>query len=87
MKTKEKRSDWYLTKRVSIIFVLLLILDFSLLKIFGEPYKGGYSIWMSIYKVTSLLLILSLACLATVAFYETARHFLRKENKEDENSA
>jgi len=50
-----------------------------------QPYKGEHSLGMSIYKATSFLLLLCLVVWAIVAFYETARYFLRK-NKENENS-
>jgi predicted membrane channel-forming protein YqfA (hemolysin III family) len=85
VKTDKKRSDWYLTKIFSIILGILLGVTFVLLLLVGQPYKGEHSLGMSIYKTTALLLILSLACWATVAFYETTRYLLRK-NKENENS-
>jgi len=84
MKTEE-RSNWYLTKIFSIIFSILLVIDFALLLLVVQPYKGEHSLGMSIYKATSFLLLLCLVVWAIVAFYETARYFLRK-NKENENS-
>jgi fumarate reductase subunit C len=85
VKTNEKRSDWFLTKIFLIVFVILFLIDFALLKISGESYKGGFSFGKVALDVLTIALILSLAGLGTVAFYETARYLLRK-NKENENS-
>ncbi len=48
-----------LSKKLAIIFLALLIIDFILFKIFGEPYKGGYSFGHSLFTAWSIITLLA----------------------------
>lgn len=48
-----------LSKKLAIIFFVSLIIDFVLFKIFGEPYKGGYSFGHSLFTAWSIITLLA----------------------------
>jgi ABC-type transport system involved in Fe-S cluster assembly fused permease/ATPase subunit len=85
METEKRRTKLALSSKLLILSFILLLVDFVLYKLFGEPYKGGYSFGRSLFTAISILTLVSFLAFWIALIAE--RISSKKKNKKNENSA
>jgi hypothetical protein len=86
METEKRRTKLALSSKLLILSFILLLVDFVLYKLFGEPYKGGYSFGRSFFTAISILTLVSFL-IFWIALVAERISSSKKKDKENEDSA